>query len=250
MKEEKSQKILLIGASGKLGSEIKNSSLSSQIISLSRNHLDLTNKESIDLVLNEIKPKFIINCAAIARRKICEKNPNIAIQVNIIGTANLTNSILDFIKKNQIIPRILHFSTDAVYSQNGGNHLENFPTIPKCNYGWTKLASECSLRILPNHLIIRTRFFDPLNIPFDDAANDIYTSSLEIKKLVNISNKLLFSDYIGIVNVGGIRQSDYNLYKKYKHNIKKTSRQIIEKASGLNFYDDYSLCIDKLDKLI
>ena len=41
------------------------------------------NKKSIDKLLDEYKPTHIINCAALARRKICEKSPEEAIAVKI-----------------------------------------------------------------------------------------------------------------------------------------------------------------------
>ena len=41
-------------------------------------------------------------------------------------------------------------------------------------YGLTKLMGEFSVRTLSNFCIIRTRFFDPDNIPFAESANDIF----------------------------------------------------------------------------
>ena len=117
---------------------------------------------------------------------MCENEPKIAISNNIIGTANLVQSVLDFRAAGKK-PRLLHISTDAVYHCSNGNYDENDPTIPICNYGWSKLGAECSIRILKDSLIVRTRFYDPSQIPFDDAAADIFTSSIPILNLIKYS---------------------------------------------------------------
>ena len=65
-------KILLLGGNGKLGKEIIKSRLFNQIYYPSKNTCNLQNKESIKVLLDDFKPTHIINCAALARRKICE----------------------------------------------------------------------------------------------------------------------------------------------------------------------------------
>ena len=242
-------KILLLGGSGKLGEEIIKSKLFEQIYSPTKEICNLENKESIDSLLNEYKPTHIINCAALARRKLCQSNPKEAISVNIIGTSQLVQSILEF-RTNNREPRLLHISTDAVYHCGEGNYDEYDATIPICNYGWTKLAAECSVRLLNNYLIIRTRFFDPKNIPFSDAANDIFTSSIPVSRLVSLIFRLTFIEYIGVLNVGDKSQSDFDKYKKHKSDILQTNINSIKKDSSLPFCRDYTLSTKRLDSII
>ena len=97
---EQPNRILLLGGSGKLGKEIIQSKLFEQIYFPTKEICDLENKESIDSILNEYKPTHIINCAALARRKLCQSNPKEAISVNIIGTSQLVQSILEFRTRN------------------------------------------------------------------------------------------------------------------------------------------------------
>ena len=241
-------RILLLGGSGKLGKEIIQSNLFEQIYFPTKEICDLENKESIDSILNQYKPTHVINCAALARRKICQTNPKGAISINIIGTSQLVQSILDFRTRN-IEPRLLHISTDAVYHCGKGNYDEYDPTIPICNYGWTKLAAECSVRLLNNYLIVRTRFFNPKKIPFLDAANDIFTSSIPVSRLVRLIYKLTFIEYIGVLNVGDKSQSDFDKYKKHKSDILQTDMNSITKDSSLPFCRDYTLSTKRLDSI-
>ncbi len=242
-------KILLIGGSGKLGKKIIESGFFHDLYSPGRDLCDLNNKQSIDDLLLNFKPSHIINCAALARRKICENDPKSAISNNIIGTANLVKSVLDFSSLGKE-PRVLHISTDAVYHCSKGHYNEYDPTIPICNYGWSKLGAECSIRLLKDFLIVRTRFYDPSEIPFDDAANDIYTSSIPILKLVEYLHRLLFSNYVGVINVGEKRESDYKKYRTHKPQLIMSDLNSIKKESSLPFCNDYSLSTKRLDKFL
>ena len=129
-------KILLLGGSGKLGKKIIESGFFHNLWSPDRDLCDLNNKQSIDDLLLKLKPSHIINCAGLARRKICEKDPKSAIAHNIVGTANLVKSVLDF-SGSMKEPRLIHISSDAVYHCSRGNYDEYDPTIPICNYGWS-----------------------------------------------------------------------------------------------------------------
>ena len=242
-------KILLLGGNGKLGKEIIKSRLFNQIYYPSKNTCNLQNKESIKVLLDDFKPTHIINCAALARRKLCEDRPNEAISVNIIGTSQLVQSILEFRTKNKE-PRLLHISTDAVYHCGRGNYDEFDPTIPICNYGWSKLGAECAVRLLDNYLIIRTRFFNPDDIPFIDAANDIFTSSIPISKLVSYIYKLISVNYVGVLNIGDKSQSDFDKYKVHKSDILQTDINSIRKNSELPFCNNYTLSTKRLDSIL
>ena len=65
--------ILLIGGSGNLGSKILNSNFFKKIYSPKKKELDLLNRNSISKTIKKKKFEIIINCAALARIKDCEK---------------------------------------------------------------------------------------------------------------------------------------------------------------------------------
>ena len=76
-------KILLIGGSGNLGSEIIKSKIFKNIYAPSKKILNLLNQKKIGNVLKTKKFDLIINCASLARMRLCEKNVSQAIDNNI-----------------------------------------------------------------------------------------------------------------------------------------------------------------------
>ena len=85
-------KVLLIGSSGNLGSTIKKSKLFKQIDCPKKKNLNLLKKATIKKFLKK-NYSIIINCAAMARMKECEKKPHKAFSVNVIGTLNLVKTL-------------------------------------------------------------------------------------------------------------------------------------------------------------
>ena len=110
-------------------------------------------------------------------------------------------------KKNRKKIKFLHISSDGVYPSEKGNYSEKGPLGPYNIYGWTKLASEFLVRVLENHVIVRTRFFDKKKINFKKSATDIFTSSIEINDLAKKIKIILSKKFTGTVNVGTKRHS-------------------------------------------
>jgi hypothetical protein len=68
-------------------------------------------------------------------------------------------------------------------------------------------------------------------------------------ELVKNLKTLIFSDFVGVVNVGSSRNSDYLNYKKFRKNIKPIKR--IELMKKLNFFlaKDASMNISLLKRI-
>lgn len=219
------KKTLLLGGSGLLGSHFLNSNTFKNILAPPKKKINLLNISSISnfLVKNDIK--IIINCAAMARMKECEINPQKAIETNIEGSLNLVNSIN---KSNQKI-LIVHFSSDSVYGSKNIQFNEKSKLNPYNIYAWTKLSSEYVFRTYSDHIIIRTRFFHEDRLKFKDAATDIMTSAIHVSEIPSLVEKIIKSNFRGIINVGGKVESDFNKFKKFKTNLKKTTFNNIQK---------------------
>jgi dTDP-4-dehydrorhamnose reductase len=241
-------RILITGGSGNLGRKIIESNLFKNIYYPTSKQINILNIKKLKRFIKKKKINLIIHCAALARMRECEKNVQKAIKTNIEGTLNIVNVINSLNSRKKI--KLIYISSDAVYSGTKGNYSETDALKPFNVYGWTKMASEFIVKTLDKFLIIRTRFFNKDMILFKYSAKNIYTSTIEIKKLVIIIYKLINKNTNGIINVGEKKISDYNNYKKFKKEIKPCSKKKI--LTGINFKiaTNASLNINKLNKIL
>jgi len=238
------KKILLTGGTGTLGKSIIDSNLFKNICApTSKQVKNLKYKKLKEFIFRK-KIKLIIHCAAFARMTQCEKQVSKAIEVNIQGTLNIVKAI----SKKKI--KLIYISSDGVYASTRGNYLESDPLKPYNVYGWTKVAAEFLVKTLDKYLIIRTRFFSKDKIFYKYSADNIYSSSIEVNKLVLLIYKLIKKKISGIVNVGQKKISDYDNYKKYNIKVKRCSKNKIFKKINFKIATNSSLNINKLKKII
>ena len=242
--------ILLLGGSGTLGSKIIKSKFFPNLEYPKKKMLNILNKKQIENYLVKKKIDLVLHCAALARVKDCEFDKNKAKKINIIGTDNIVKSILKIqkIKKKDI--KLVFISSDAVYASTRGNYKETDKTSPYNFYGLTKLKGEKIVKKLKNYMIIRTRFFDKKKIPFKYSAVNIYTSSLEVTKLVKYISILVKKKFQGTINVGGPKISDFKNYKKYKKNLEPCDKSKILNELNFKIATNASLNISKLKKIL
>lgn len=237
-------KILLTGGSGTLGRAIINSGLFKNIYAPTSNQVNILHYKKLKNFIFKNKINLIIHCAALARVKECEKNISKAIEINVRGTLNIIKSI----QKKKI--KLIYISSDSVYPSLRGNYSEADPIKPYNTYGWTKVAAEFLVKTLGKFLIIRTRFFSKDKIFFKYSANNIYSSSIEVNKLVVIIYKLIKKNISGIINVGQKKISDYDNYKQYNKKLKSCSQNKIFKEINFKIGTNSSLNLNKLKKIL
>jgi len=245
----KYKKILLTGGTGTLGKAIIKSDHFQNILSPDKEILDITKPETIEDFFNKNGIDAIIHCAALARLRECEENPIKSVETNIIGTSNLVNEVIKKEEKTKNKIRFIHISTDGVYDGMKGNYSEKDETIPCNKYGWTKLGAECAVNLLSNFCIIRTRFFDPSNIIFEKSAVDAYTSKITALELAKAIKIMLESNFVGTINIGGKRISDYDAYKKYKPSMKPCKFEDILKETSFPMTKDASMDVSLWKKI-
>ena len=235
---------LLIGGSGKLGSEIVKSKYFKNILAPPKKFLNLKNKKHIKKYLSR-DISIVINCSGYTDVRKCEKFKKKAFDLNVTTTKNLVKEIIyqNKVKVRKI--KLIQISSDAVYAMTNGNYKENGRCNPKSYYGYCKLECEKVVEQLNNYLIIRTRFFNKNFFFHNDAAIDIYSSMIELNFLIKYINLLIKKKIKGIINVGQRKNSDYNIYKKYFKKIKKTNRLSIQKKTNTFITKDASMNIKK-----
>jgi len=240
--EMKKGNILLTGSSGKLGQAIiRASKYFSHLLTPSEDTLDITKPNTIKDFFDTNDIDGVIHCAALARMAECESNPLKAMLVNVVGTCNLVAEVMRKENKSAKKIRFIYISTDGVYPGVRGNYSEKDETIPYNKYGWTKLGGECAVNLLSNYCIIRTSFFDPQDIKFDYSATDSFSSKVDIGYLVKAIAEILEGDFIGTINIGGERKSDYERYRQFKPDLKPCKLQDILKSISFNIARDASM---------
>ena len=148
------KKVLLIGADGMLGGELKERlEKIYDVESTTIETLDICNKEDVLKKANEVKPDYLINCAAFTNVDGCETNFEIANKVNGLAVENLALAA----KENDAI--FIHISTDYVF--NGKLEVEKAYTEdmmpdPVSAYGRTKLLGEENAKKSEKYYILRT----------------------------------------------------------------------------------------------
>jgi len=146
--------ILITGASGQLGSELRD--LSSRFsgytfIFTDVVDLDITDANQSASFISSASPDWIINCAAFTAVDKAESEAESAYKINAAGVRNIVNAIAG------TECRLLHVSTDYVYDgKQNRPYQEDDPANPMTVYGSTKLAGEMEALKHPYTMIIRT----------------------------------------------------------------------------------------------
>jgi dTDP-4-dehydrorhamnose reductase len=148
-------KVLVTGANGQLGSEIKARSEQFpgiEFLFTDVNDLDLTDFESVRAYCEQNKPSFIVNCAAYTAVDVAETDVDLATLINTKVPAFLGKVATETGAK------IIHISTDYVFDGTACMPYQEADLVdPDSVYGKTKLNGEIALvKEEPKAIIIRT----------------------------------------------------------------------------------------------
>lgn len=146
--------ILVTGANGQLGSEIKawTGDAKDKYIFTDVAELDITSKVAVENYVVENSIGLIINCAAYTAVDKAEDDEQLADAINHLACKYLAE-----VSAKSEIP-LIHVSTDYVFDgSNNTPYTENESTAPLGVYGITKLAGEKAIETSGcSYLIFRT----------------------------------------------------------------------------------------------
>ena len=190
-------KTIVLGGTGLLGSELKK--LDRDLVCLGKSDCDISNIYHLsDLFTIKEFDTVILAAAELTKAPIFE-----LITTNIISSSNVAKACLLANK------RLVYISSDYVYPGTSGNYKETDPILPVNNYAWSKLGGECAVRMVPNHLIIRTSF-GASDFPHDTAYNNLWTSKDYVDVIAPMILEASKSNLTGIINIGTEKKTMLN----------------------------------------
>lgn len=187
--------ILVTGANGQLGNEMRRISAGSRdhYIFTDVAELDITDASAVSDMVKGNDVEVIVNCAAYTNVDKAEDDETTADLLNNVAVRNLAEAAA------AADALLIHVSTDYVFSGNGCiPYTEDSPVEPLGAYGRTKLAGEKSLAAAGcRYMIFRTAWLyspfgknfvktmrkltaekDTLNVVFDQVGTPTYAGDL------------------------------------------------------------------------
>lgn len=150
-------KILVLGATGQLGSELQRNLASlGQLITLGTHdahyYCDLQHTNELIKILKQIRPSVIVDAAAYTAVDQAQKNPEMARQINAVVPSVLAHEAA------AIDAWLVQYSTDYVFNGDGSRPwMETDLAEPLNIYGQTKLEGDLAIQASGcKHLILRS----------------------------------------------------------------------------------------------
>jgi dTDP-4-dehydrorhamnose reductase len=194
-------KTLVLGGTGLLGKALQ--AIDQDLICLGRNECDIRYESDITKYVFNYDFDLVILCAAI----LDNNDPYELISNNIMGTAKVAKECLEANK------RLVYISTDYVYPSLTGNYKETDALLPFNSYAWSKLGGECAVRLVPNHLIIRTSFGSS-KFPYEIAYNNKWTSKDYVDIIAPMILQASQSELQGVINIGTEKKTIFDFASK------------------------------------
>jgi len=186
-------KVLILGASGLLGSELisgpyfnKHQIISQSLKSNTDFKVDLEDYDNVTNLLEQVQPDIILNLVALTNVDDCEKFPSRAYRLNVEVVTNIVNAIQKFSFK----PYLIHISTDQVYDSEGISSEKN---INLSNYySWSKFCGEL-IASKTNSTILRTNFFGKSKNLLRSSLTDWIFNELKNGNKINVFEDISFN---------------------------------------------------------
>ena len=272
-------KILITGGSGLLGFNWANNpsneytvvvGLHKRIISSSEIktlEINLNSQAELTETLTILNPDVVVHAVAITSIEYCESHPDLAERIN----ADLARNVAVVCRRLNI--KLVHISTDQLYSDNKLCHRENDPLSPINRYGITKaLAEEYVLSEDESALVIRSNFFGwgpPYRRSFSDFIIDGLSKGESVRLFTDVFYTPIYSIFLIDMIIRLVKSNKSGLYnvvsreRVSKYSFGKMIEEIFEFEAGCIVPDtikaraglvvrptEMSLSVDKLEDAV
>jgi dTDP-4-dehydrorhamnose reductase len=112
--------------------------------------VDATDFEAVKTLIETISPAVVVNCVGVVKQLAAAHDPITSITLNALFPHIVARAC------EAVGARLIHISTDCVFSGLRGNYTESAPPDPTDLYGRSKLLGEVTASSEPKPLTIRT----------------------------------------------------------------------------------------------
>ncbi len=144
-------RIAVTGSKGQLGRTLLRQLQAEEVLGLDIPEHDITDLMALDATLARFRPNVVIHCAAMTDVDGCERDPDAAYRLNVLGSRNVA------VCAERVGAAIVAISTDYVFDGSQSEpYRETDEAHPLSVYGRTKWLGEETVRHLcPRHYIVR-----------------------------------------------------------------------------------------------
>ena len=201
---------------------------------------ELININNLSKLLNSLKPEVVINCAGLTKHRIGSNDPQISLPINALFPHKLADL------SSSIGAKVIHISTDCVFSGDDGPYTEDAKLDGTDMYGIAKALGELH-RV--NTVTLRTstvghefmteygllEWFLAQNNSCKGYANALFSglTNIEFARVVAefvIPNK----DMSGIYHVGGKEINKFDLLTIFSNVYRKEIKIIRDESLTIN----------------
>ncbi|MFN4253261.1 SDR family oxidoreductase [Deinococcus sp.] len=234
-------KILLTGGGGRLGNELR--ALLPGIVAPTSAEMNITDAAQVLDVARREQPDLIVHAAAYTNVGGAEKDRDACWNANVVGTRTMAAAA------NAVNAKLVHISTDYVFSGDTGGYREDDTPGPVVNYySLTKLIAEEAARAARDHLIIRTSF-RPREFAYPVAFSDVFTGQDYVDVLApQIAQAITHAREIphDLLHIVTERKSVFELARRRKSDVQEGTRA----QAGVTLPGDVSLNTDRWQALV
>lgn len=142
-------RVLVTGGRGQLGSELVGAFPGHEVVAPDLPDLDVGDRDSMLQCLTALRPDVVVHTAAYTDVDACERQPDVALRVNALGTRHVAEGA------RLVGARVCYVSTDYVFPGTADRpYTEWDEPGPLSAYGRSKLGGERELD--PGSTIVRT----------------------------------------------------------------------------------------------